>query len=1033
MDATHGRALLHSDGPSSGVTHIGAYPAELKLHSKLLDAARNSPAHIKAVVVHMSPGQGARSAAFADAVRRRWWLELGALAAMQGGLQALSFWSSTVDDEANQAASAAAAGGSGDAKSDDMGGRHWRRRLVAEAAAALERELDAAAACGWSAVTVTSTRDGVLHLGGLQAVLRGGLPSATEGMSPCFMVLLTYLSAQHDVAFISHRGAITPRNYVGTQLTQGGAAAGERPLWDRGITGAGQASACQTVVGLVDTGVDDASCYFKDPARAQVTRGTIASPVTDMAQRKVVQYLITSDGTDTWGGHGTHTAGSIAGALYGGWAAPPPCGAGTLQSCWGECMTDAMCRQDTLLLLLLLRPCEVLDGVARSLRSTRCCATQAESSSEVAWQWSEDTISDDADAWTCARASQQAAQKWPFMCPAYGCGAADASTCGADAATVRNQAGGNAPGAKLAVLDVAYGAADSLDVPDALADAFDAARVQAGARIHSNSWATSTPCSYDDLTLQADQYMYDHPESLVVFVAGNEGMDGDCSIATPGGSKNVLTVGASTSGPTRSFSDVDIQLGGTDAVAFFSSIGPTYDGRIKPDVVAPGNYVLSAAASKSTPSSDETCAATAMRGTSMYYVDGFYKQDLDCLGLCADPVTSSYDCSVSKVPSAALVKATIIDSAHGLDNGVAKPNAQEGHGRVALAATLPLGATAAALFAHDGSIGVNGAQAFALTVMAGATEASTVSLTLTWTDPPATVASAYQVLHDLDVVVVRASDCAVTYANGYAGLEYWNSVERVTLPLSGAFAAGDQYTALVFSYELVASATQAFALVVSGPVTVVAAPPGVTDPTASGCAPAYAALDAPPADACTVVDGYPDCCLPRPEWAAYVGDGRCNEMEHGAYAVLNTEACGYDGGDCCPWTCDNTKGLCGYFSYNCVDPAWSCCASSLKLPPSDPTFVWVGDGYCDSKFNVQDCGYDLGDCCKACCDPILSPTSYYAPVRTCGDNGYACHDANCNLQCDRPAETCGAAAARVLLALLVQGASLLLLAYAAVR
>jgi hypothetical protein len=89
-------------------------------------------------------------------------------------------------------------------------------------------------------------------------------------------------------------------------------------------------------------------------------------------------------------------------------------------------------------------------------------------------------------------------------------------------------------------------------------------------------------------------------------------------------------------------------------------------------------------------------------------------------------------------------QATLITSARGLSNGVAKPNHGEGHGRVALADALPLGATSRALFAHDGALAANTVQAFVLTVMAGAAEADEASVTLAWTDPPATVQSNYQ-------------------------------------------------------------------------------------------------------------------------------------------------------------------------------------------------------------------------------------------------------------------------------------------------
>ena len=43
--------------------------------------------------------------------------------------------------------------------------------------------------------------------------------------------------------------------------------------------------------------------------------------------------------------------------------------------------------------------------------------------------------------------------------------------------------------------------------------------------------------------------------------------------------------------------------------------GPTYDGRLKPDVVAPGSYIFSARSSGY--NNGGTCAFVAMAGTSM--------------------------------------------------------------------------------------------------------------------------------------------------------------------------------------------------------------------------------------------------------------------------------------------------------------------------------------------------------------------------------------------------------------------------------
>ncbi len=66
---------------------------------------------------------------------------------------------------------------------------------------------------------------------------------------------------------------------------------------------------------------------------------------------------------------------------------------------------------------------------------------------------------------------------------------------------------------------------------------------------------------------------------ICVLAAGNEG-DGVCTLGIPADAEHILTVGAVNDGGTR---------------AYFSSVGPTYDGRIKPDVMAmgEGTYVAS--------------------------------------------------------------------------------------------------------------------------------------------------------------------------------------------------------------------------------------------------------------------------------------------------------------------------------------------------------------------------------------------------------------------------------------------------------
>ncbi len=83
----------------------------------------------------------------------------------------------------------------------------------------------------------------------------------------------------------------------------------------------------------------------------------------------------------------------------------------------------------------------------------------------------------------------------------------------------------------------------------------------------------------------------------MIFAAGNIGEEvrSTCTMSSPATAKNVLAVGASTSGATRfsitAFDYPDLDTSGIDTVAPFSSTGPTADGRIKPEVVAPGDMV----------------------------------------------------------------------------------------------------------------------------------------------------------------------------------------------------------------------------------------------------------------------------------------------------------------------------------------------------------------------------------------------------------------------------------------------------------
>lgn len=179
---------------------------------------------------------------------------------------------------------------------------------------------------------------------------------------------------------------------------------------------------------------------------------------------------------------------------------------------------------------------------------------------------------------------------------------------------------GAAPGAKISFFDLGVTNKDYLKVPS-LYELMASAYV-AGARVHTNSWGNLGGL-YGQMSHDSDRYTYDNDNFLLLFAGGNSGENGALSINSPANSKNVLTVGA---GQVRKVF-TDEPLGEFEyAVAVFSSIGPTYDGRYKPDIIAPGDFIQSAwagspvnqtAAFDPTWSGSDTCAVHQMSGTSM--------------------------------------------------------------------------------------------------------------------------------------------------------------------------------------------------------------------------------------------------------------------------------------------------------------------------------------------------------------------------------------------------------------------------------
>jgi len=117
----------------------------------------------------------------------------------------------------------------------------------------------------------------------------------------------------------------------------------------------------------------------------------------------------------------------------------------------------------------------------------------------------------------------------------------------------------------------------------------------------------------------------------------------------------------------------------------------------------------------------------------------------------------------------------------------------------------------------------------------------------------------------------------------------------------------------------------------------------------------------------------------------YYSDGFCDMYRFDLDSYLNTDLCGWDGGDCCPSNCSMNGDACDNYVYACMDPSaedngdFSSCAVASSS--------WVGDSVCDADslgYNTAACGWDGGDCCESTCDGRNSAQ--------CGEANYFCID-----------------------------------------
>lgn len=358
---------------------------------------------------------------------------------------------------------------------------------------------------------------------------------------------------------------------------------------------------------------------------------------------------------------------------------------------------------------------------------------------------------------------------------------------------------------------------ENLMVPGKLGNMF-AKAYEKGARVHSNSWGSAANFGgYDNFAIQVDEFMFQNPEMLVIFAAGNSGVDKDKdgridanSMASPGTAKNALTVGASknvtaTGGIQKYIRELKSSADNWPAepilssklsdnengMAMFSSRGPTKDGRIKPDISAPGTNILS----------DRSHHPKAEALWGAYNADYAWSGGTSmATPLVAGAATVTRQILQEKYkvakPSAALVKAVLMNTATDMFPGqfgevgaargqellTRRPNSDEGYGRVNME-TL----NTRALKVVDQTSGV--AQGETQTVDFEVTQENTVTINLVYTDAPGSANASQALVNDLDMGLFNAQGQALAqvadHTNNHEYIEQKLPVGKYQLKITG--------------------------------------------------------------------------------------------------------------------------------------------------------------------------------------------------------------------------------------------------------
>ena len=235
---------------------------------------------------------------------------------------------------------------------------------------------------------------------------------------------------------------------------------------------------------------------------------------------------------------------------------------------------------------------------------------------------------------------------------------------------------------------------------------------RSGARIHVLAWGSAAAGTYDNDSYEADLYLREHREAVVLVAAGNSGSDrnGDRvidggSLDSPATAKNAMTIGATEGSDPNGFpvtwsrlqaegrvfanaaDRADPVYGQPERMALLSSAGPTSDGRTKPDLSAPGTCLVG-----------PRVMHASGRGWGLadpvpaYIVDGGTSAAVAVAGGATALLRQAWRAESRRRPAGVTLKAlAILGAAVVLSRDGARPEDRRvaGHGRLDLDGSLP--------------------------------------------------------------------------------------------------------------------------------------------------------------------------------------------------------------------------------------------------------------------------------------------------------------------------------------------------------